>query len=74
MQDMKCRGCVVPEATDAAEAMCGEGRLVDALNQNPDASPEELIRVVQEAVNRFGGDAPQFDDITMLCWKYFGSE
>lgn len=62
----------VPEASDAQEAMFGEGRLVDTLNQNADAAPEALIQQVYEAVNRFVGDAPQFDDTTMLCCKYYG--
>ena len=59
----------VPEAANAAEDMFGEERLVEALNQNVDASPEELVQIVQETVNGFAGDAPQFDDITMLCCR-----
>jgi sigma-B regulation protein RsbU (phosphoserine phosphatase) len=59
----------VPEATNAAEEMFGEERLVDTLNRHPDASPEELIEYMREAVDEFTGDAPQFDDITMLCFK-----
>ena len=59
----------VPEATNAAEAMFGNERLIDALNQNANADPEELTHIVHEAVNRFVGDAPQFDDITMLCCR-----
>ena len=64
----------VPEATDAAEEMFGEERLMDTLNQHPDAGPEAVIRNVHEAVNRFAGDAPQFDDITLLCFQYNGKK
>ena len=62
----------VPEATNAVGAMFREESLTETLNKNPDAGPEELIRRVHEAVDQFVGDAPQFDDITMLCYKYFG--
>ena len=34
-----------------------------------DATPEELVGTVFEAVTQFRGDAPQFDDITMLCFR-----
>ena len=60
----------VPEATNADNEMFGEQRLIHVLNQNADADPEGLIRRVHKAVNRFAGDAPQFDDITMLCYKH----
>ena len=62
----------VPEATNAAEEMLGAERLVDVLNQRGDAEPEDLIRHVHDAVDQFVGDAPQFDDVTMLCFKYRG--
>ena len=60
----------VPEATDASEAMFGEERLANTLNEHPNGNPEELIRHVHEAVQHFSGDAPQFDDLTMLCFRY----
>ena len=44
------------------------------MNQAPDASPEQLIGIVYDAVNRFADGTPQFDDITMLCLKYRGPE
>jgi sigma-B regulation protein RsbU (phosphoserine phosphatase) len=59
----------VPEAIDAAEEMFGEECMLETLNRCPDASPEELIHVVHEAVDEFRGDASQFDDITMLCFR-----
>ena len=62
----------VPEATDAATEMFGEERLTGTLNQDADAGPEELIHRMRDEVNRFANGAPQFDDITMLCLKYYG--
>ena len=52
--------------------MFGEKRLIEALNQNPDAEPEELVGNVRKAVDDFVKDASQFDDLTMLCFKYYG--
>ena len=60
----------VPEATNSETEMFGVERLVEALNQLPDASPAELLENVKSAVDTFVGDAEQFDDLTMLCIKY----
>ena len=62
----------VPEATDAQEKMFGIDRLLETLNQEPDASPEQTLRNVQGAVNCFVAGAEQFDDLTMLCLEYKG--
>ena len=62
----------VPEATDANNVLLGSERMVDALNRNPDAAPRELLANVRAAIDEFVGDAPQFDDITMLGVRYFG--
>ena len=62
----------VPEAKNTAEEMFREERLAATLNQDPDSGPEELIHRLKEAVDRFAGGAEQFDDITMLCIKYYG--
>ena len=64
----------VPEATDPEGNMFGEERLCATLNENADASPEDLVIHVHESVDRFKGDAMQFDDITMLCLKYYGKQ
>ncbi|MBR6103388.1 MAG: PP2C family protein-serine/threonine phosphatase [Ruminococcus sp.] len=59
----------VPEATDAENNMFGTGRLVETLNRDPGAAPKELLETVHAAVNEFVGEAPQFDDLTMLGIK-----
>lgn len=64
----------VPEANNTLEEMFGAERLTATLNQNPDATPKELIRNVYKAVDLFDENTPQFDDITMLCFKYYGIE
>ena len=60
----------VPEAQDAEGGMFGEARLLEILNRNPDASPESLVGSMRKAINEFVKDAPQFDDITMLAFRY----
>jgi serine phosphatase RsbU (regulator of sigma subunit) len=46
--------------------------MLKALNQNPDAAPEEVLANVRAGVDAFVGDAEQFDDLTMLCFAYKG--
>lgn len=62
----------VPEATAKDKEMFGTDRMIDALNKNPDASPEEILRNVRSDVDDFVQDAVQFDDLTMLCLEYKG--
>lgn len=64
----------VPEATNAENELFGTDRMLEALNQNPDAASEEVIRQVQKAMEVFVKQAPQFDDITMLSMIYKGKE
>lgn len=62
----------VPEATDASDQLYGSERLHQILNRNKDATPEQLLKAVKEDVDQFVGEAPQFDDITMLCLEFHG--
>jgi sigma-B regulation protein RsbU (phosphoserine phosphatase) len=45
--------------------------MLEALNKDPDAAPEVLLENVHKAADAFGGEE-QFDDLTMLCIRYFG--
>ena len=60
----------VTEATDADNRLYGMDRLTAALNMVCDKSPHEILPAVQKDIDAFVGDAPQFDDITMLCLEY----
>ena len=62
----------VPEATNANNELFGADRMINALNRNPNAAPEEILKNVREDIDAFVGDAPQFDDITMLDFQYNG--
>ena len=62
----------VAEATDANKEMYGTDRMLKALNQDPDAPPEQALATVARDIDRFVAGAEQFDDITMLCFRYSG--
>jgi serine phosphatase RsbU (regulator of sigma subunit) len=57
------------EATNTDKQMLGTDGVLNALNCSPDDSPEELIEGVGKRISAFVGDAPQFDDLTMLAFK-----
>ncbi len=57
----------VAEATNAKEELFGTERMLQALNENPSASPQVLLETVKKSIDAFVQDAPQFDDLTMLC-------
>jgi sigma-B regulation protein RsbU (phosphoserine phosphatase) len=44
--------------------------MISALNIAPDADPKTLLLNMKNAVDEFVGEAPQFDDLTMLSVKY----
>lgn len=60
----------VTEAANAENHLYGMQRLYDILNRNSGGSPEEILRAVKGDIDGFVGDAPQFDDITMLCLTF----
>ena len=64
----------LPEATNTNDELFGTERMLEALNRDPGASPEELLGSVRRGVDGFVGDAPQFDDLTMLCLFYRGKQ
>lgn len=57
----------LPEATDASEKMFGVEGMMETLNENLDAKPQEILEHMKKAADDFVGSAPQFDDVTMLC-------
>ena len=64
----------VTEAADVDNGLYGEIRLQAVLQQKNVGDVETVCRQVKENVDNFVGDAPQFDDITMLALKYMPSE
>lgn len=64
----------VPEATDSHNELFGNDRMLKALNKNKNRNTEVILQDMKTAIDEFVGDAPQFDDITMLAFKYFGKQ
>ena len=62
----------VPEATNAEEELYGTDRMTAALNRVKDEKPEAVLTAVRRDVDAFVKEAPQFDDLTMLCLTYHG--
>ena len=62
----------VAEATNSNYELYGTDRMIEALNRIKNESAEEVLLSMKNAVDSFTGEAPQFDDITMLCLKYYG--
>jgi len=60
----------VTEASTSDNLLYGEQRLLDFVNRMGNVSPKKLCERLEEDVNAFVGDAPQFDDITMLGLTY----
>lgn len=57
----------VVEATDKNNELYGVERLLKVLNDNKQLTVHETLKKVREDIDLFVGDAPQFDDITMMA-------
>lgn len=71
----------VPEATDRDDRMFTISRMLEVLGGNgtvqaeasgmqsegKSGTPREILERMQKSLDAFVGDAPQFDDVTMLC-------
>ena len=63
----------VAEAANAKDELFGTQRMIEALHKGQDGTPEEILNVVRTDIDAFVGNAPQFDDLTMLCLQYNGA-
>ncbi len=74
----------VPEANNSDHELFGEKRMIEALEKSfrtvsGDGGSERLnlqdfLRALRMEIDEFVGDTPQFDDLTMMCFSYKGSE
>ena len=60
----------VPEATNVDNKLYGEDRLLTFMNQNASMEAIKLLPALKTNIDEFVGEAPQFDDITMLMFDY----
>ncbi|MBR0416500.1 MAG: SpoIIE family protein phosphatase [Firmicutes bacterium] len=57
---------------DVYGKMFGIERMLDVINRYKDSDSEKILSSVRDAVDEYAGEADQFDDLTMLCFEYFG--
>ena len=63
----------VTEAHNAFSELYGEDRLRTALGRTgQEDAVEDICAAVRKDMDHYVNDAPQFDDITMLCMRYRG--
>ena len=60
----------VPEATNSENKLYGEERLLSFMQQNALVEATKLLPALKANIDEFVGEAPQFDDITMLMLDY----
>ena len=60
----------VPEATNTDNKLYGEDRLLAFMNKNVATDAVALLPALKADIDEFVGEAPQFDDITMLMFDY----
>ena len=60
----------VTEATNADNELYGMARLEAALSAHSADTPREICEAIKQDIDAFVKDAPQFDDITMLCLEF----
>ncbi len=60
----------VPEATNSENKLYGENRLLEFMNLNSAVEATEFLPALKANIDEFVGEAPQFDDITMLMFDY----
>ena len=60
----------VPEASNTNNHFYGEQRLLQFMDRNSSVDAAVLLPKLKSNIDEFVGDAPQFDDITMLLLDY----
>ena len=64
----------IPEATNIDNKLYGDDRLLSFMNQNATIEATKLLPALKKNIDEFVGEAPQFDDITMLMLDYKSKE
>ena len=62
----------IPEAINTLQEEYGTDRLLDVLNRHKDLPQKNILKQVRRDIRYFVGEAEQFDDVTMLGFKYIG--
>ncbi|MFA6957164.1 MAG: SpoIIE family protein phosphatase [Thermoanaerobaculia bacterium] len=60
----------ISEATNLSDELFSVDRLKEALRGSADGSAANIALATLSAVEKFVGEAPQSDDLTLLCFRY----
>lgn len=61
----------VTEAEDKSHNLFGDDRLLQCCENKSDSKSEEIIENIKNSIDVFIDGNSQFDDMTMLCFKWF---
>ena len=74
----------VPEANNSRQELFGDKRMLAALEKSRKIASENresegtdlklFLNTLRSQIDDFAGETPQFDDITMMCVEFRGSE
>lgn len=64
----------VTDANNPAHERFELDRMLTALNSCPNGTPQEINDTMRNAIAEFMQDEPQFDDTTMVVFRYFGAK
>ena len=64
----------VPEAINDKNEEYGTGRLLETLNEYKELPQKDILKHVRRNIRIFVGDEDQFDDVTMIGFKYNGKD
>ena len=64
----------IPEAINTAQEAYGTDRLIDVLNKHKDMPQKSILKQTTRDIRSFVGEEEQFDDVTMLGFKYNGPD
>ncbi len=62
----------ISEATNGGDELFSEGRLQRVFHENAKADVRGVVKATLSAIDDFAGDAPQSDDLALLCIRYLG--
>ena len=64
----------VSESQNVEGTLFGEERILETVSKNGDRELTKMLPLIREDIDSFAGEAPQFDDITMLVFEYRGKD
>ncbi len=64
----------VSEAVNSEDELYGEERMLEALNRHKEEDMKGLLGAVKEEIEKYAEGVDQYDDITMMGFRFFGRD